>query len=127
MPPVGSAQTVLAVALPENVEPAARTMLNKLYVACGLDAAREVFECPISAPASFIGALPAAPLVPFVVSFGLAPKHLGAQWVAAPYAWLHDGGRAYCFAERPELIADDLERKKRLWACLKAVKASRVA
>lgn len=123
-PPLPPGVTLVSV-YPADTPPGAVEMARKVCLACGLTPGRDAALLPVDGPLALVAelrALPAAEGPRFVVAYGLGPGELGAAWAAARYAWIPDGGRAYCFAEAPEVIDADLARKKRLWACLKRVR-----
>lgn len=112
----------LIVFLPEAPDPGPADTLANIIKACGLDVERQTREL-IVPPALAMGNTTNYPPSARFVSFGVAPGSLGLQHVCLPYRWLAIGGREWCFAERLEVIGADMERKKRLWACLKDLKS----
>lgn len=98
-----------------------REMLPRLLAACGLDPERDVVAVELEGDRSAASAISRLP-VRRVVAFGFTPRQLGAAWTARPNAWVPDGGKDWCFAERLDAIAADQERKKRLWSALKVLK-----
>lgn len=121
---------VLLVSLyPATTPPDGVEMLRRVAGACGLDPAAQAAFFPLpdggTAAATSLrdaAAAPGAPPLRFVAAYGLTPRQIGAAWLAQRYAWVDDGAVAYCFAERPEVVNDDLARKKALWGCLRRVK-----
>lgn len=109
---------------PRDSSPEEIDTLDNIIKACGLlqgQGCQTVFVEPTATLAS--ASLPAT--VQYIVCFGLRPLDLGLVAAVVPYQWTPAiGGRKYCFAERLSAIAADMERKKRLWATVKTLKAS---
>ncbi|MFK8054619.1 MAG: hypothetical protein AB8F78_00745 [Saprospiraceae bacterium] len=110
--------------IPASTTASARDMLEKIFLACGLNPADEAstFEC--FPPQAVAVSIPSGAAGLRIAVFGLSPKQIGAQWAILPYQWLKIGDHYWCFAERLEDIEADIEKKKRLWGCLKILKES---
>ena len=121
------ASTTLVLVLPVDMSGASQEMIDKLIVACALDAGRDVVRVSAPRAGSLARQLASHGRRLYCVCFGLSPKQVGAHWSVNPYRWVKDSGVLYCFAERPELIVTDLDRKRQLWACMKDIKAAQAA
>ena len=120
---------VLLVSLyPATTPPDGVGMLRRVAGACGLDADTQAAFLALDGDSGLVASLrdaaaaAGAPPRRVVAAYGLTPRQIGAAWLTERYAWVDDGAVAYCFAEPPEIINDDLARKKALWTCLRRVK-----
>ena len=102
-----------------------RAMLRRMFGACGFaaDDAR-VATVEVGGEPKACGPALGAGGVAHLLAFGLAPARVGLQLEAKPYAWLPLGRGRVCFAESLAVIGANQQRKRRLWDCLKEVKAA---
>ena len=108
---------------PSSADAAARETLANIVKACGLSEGRDCLTVALDGPAALPPVAPDAREVQSVVVFGIQPRSVGLVAEAPLYTWTPAfGGRCYCFAERLALISEDMARKKRLWATVKALK-----
>jgi len=119
-----SANPRLLSVIPENTTASAREMLEKIFLACGLNPNEEAatFEC--SPPQAVVTSIPPHIQDLRIVVFGLSPKQVGALWSVPLYDWIEIDKQFWCFAERLEIIETDIEKKKHLWNCLKLLKTA---
>lgn len=117
-----AARPRLLSVIPGGTTHSAREMLEKIFLACGLNPNEEasIFEC--SPPQSVVRSIPKESKGLRIAVFGLSPKQVGALWSVSMYQWITVGDHFWCFAERLEDIEADIEKKKHLWSCLKILK-----
>ena len=115
---------VLLAVYSTSTSAAGETMVEKVAEACGRggDAAALAVEGSVDLLTPLRDADP-EDRCRYVVVYGLTPGQIGSAWTCARYEWVSDGPVEFCFVESPDVIAADLERKKRLWACLARVRA----
>ncbi len=99
----------------------ADTTLANISKACGLEYGVATQVVVLEQPQA-LGLRAIGSSATRMVSFGLGPAHFGLQIELTAYQWLTIGGQKWCFAERLELIDGDMERKRKLWNCLKELK-----
>ena len=113
----------LLAVTPASLGAAPTETLHNIFAACGLaidtDATHLALDGSDVALAQWRTLSPEA----CVVGFGVSPHALGLRHDCAPYRWHTLAGRRWCFADSLEQIAADMERKKRLWTCIKVLKA----
>ncbi len=120
---IDAKRVVLSVcAVSESTE--SKVMAHNVVKACGLDPEEASHLLELDEATSFHTAL-AESQVRYVLVYGLSPKQVGLQWSVQPYTWIKDGARLWCFAERLTLINNDLQRKRRLWSCMKRIAEER--
>ena len=108
---------------PATVTEAEVDTLHNIVKACGLELG---VDCDIArvAGSAAVGTSSLPQNLRWVVSFGFDPAELGLRVLMVPYAWTAEiGGRVWCFAERLQLVGEDLDRKRRLWSTIKSLKA----
>jgi len=117
-----SAKPRLLSVIPTTTTASAREMLDKIFLACGLNADEEATTFEVSPPQAVAGNIPQDVVGLRIAVFGLSPKQVGALWSVSLYQWIKIDDHFWCFAERLEDIEADIEKKKRLWNCLKILK-----
>lgn len=119
-----SANQRLLSIIPPTTTPSAREMLEKIFLACGLNPNEEASTYECAPPQAIVSNIPAQVNTLRIVVFGLSPKQVGALWSVAQYQWVAADDHFWCFAERLEDIETDIEKKKLLWNCLKILKTA---
>jgi len=117
-----SANPRLLSVIPTDTTRSAKEMLDKIFLACGLNPHEEasIFVC--SPPQSVVANIPSGAKGLRIAVFGLSPKQIGTLWSVPMYQWISVGEHFWCFAERLEHIEADIEKKKHLWNCLKILR-----
>lgn len=120
--PLWPASVRVVLLIPANCDSSEREVLINIVKACGLDMEVDCI-CVEVDHALALGSAALPTQVEYLISFGIQPQRLGLQWQAPLYSWIMDHGRNWCFADKLNVISEDMERKKRLWSQLKVIKA----